>query len=164
MSIKKTPRLVEVVQDGMRLHHCSIHTESACCDWIKRYVLHYRQGSRDDFKGGEGKIAEFLTHLAAESHGVAPSTQWQPVAGLKFCFFPLFLSLVICDGAAICRFKPDPMRPAHGIPAYVLESNGGMFSGTTPTPIAIDSLLHHRFDSAVFDFPAVYVLRAFQVS
>lgn len=119
MSIKKTPRLVEEVQDGMRLHYCLIHTASACCDWIKRYVLHHPQGSRDDFKGGEGKVAEFLTHLAAEGHGVAPSTQWHPVTGLKFRFFPLFLSAFICDGAASCRDKPEPMRPARGIPSHL---------------------------------------------
>ncbi len=77
--MEKTPRLLDEVQGVMRLHHCSVHTESACCDWIKRYVLHHHQGSRDDFKRGEDKIAEFLTHLAAEGHGVAPSTQWQPV-------------------------------------------------------------------------------------
>ncbi len=69
----------------MRLHHYSIHTERAYCDWIKRYVLHNRMASRDDLKGGEKKITEFLTHLAMEGR-VAPSTQNQAMNGLVFLY------------------------------------------------------------------------------
>lgn len=59
--MKKTPRLLDEVRDVMRLHHYSIHTERAYCDWIKRYVLHHRMTSRVDLNGGKAKIEEFLT-------------------------------------------------------------------------------------------------------
>jgi hypothetical protein len=34
----RIPRLLDEVRNVMRLHHYSIHTERATCDWIKRYI------------------------------------------------------------------------------------------------------------------------------
>jgi hypothetical protein len=62
----RIPRLLEEVRDVMRLHPYSIQTERAYCDWIKRNVLYHWMASRDDFKDGEVKTEQFLTHLAVE--------------------------------------------------------------------------------------------------
>jgi site-specific recombinase XerD len=83
--MKKPTRLLDEVRNVMRLHHYSIHTERAYCDWIKRYVLHHRMASREDLKDGEKKITEFLTHLAVEGR-VAPSTQNQAMNALVFLY------------------------------------------------------------------------------
>jgi hypothetical protein len=83
--MKKATRLLDEVRDVMRLHHYSIHTERAYCDWIKRHVLHHRMASREDLKGVEKKITEFLTHLVVEGH-VAPSTQNQVMNALVFLY------------------------------------------------------------------------------
>ena len=73
------------MKDIMRLKHYSIHTERSYCDWIKRYIQYHRMTSRDDLKDGEGKIEQFLTHLAVKS-GVAPSTQNQAMNALVFLY------------------------------------------------------------------------------
>jgi hypothetical protein len=90
VSIKKTPWLFDEVQDVRRLHHCSIHAERAVAAGSSDTCFITTRGHVTISRGGEGKIAEFLTHLAAEGHGVVPSTQWHPVKGLKFRFFPYF--------------------------------------------------------------------------
>lgn len=81
----RTPRLLDEVRDVMRIHHYSIHTERAYCDWIRRYVRFHRMASREDLKDGEAKIQAFLTHLAVEGR-VAPSTQNQAMNALVFLY------------------------------------------------------------------------------
>ncbi len=79
------PRLLDEVHDVMRLHHYSIHTERAYCEWIRRYVLFHRMTSREDLRGGEARIESFPTHLAVEGR-VAPSTQNQAMNALIFLY------------------------------------------------------------------------------
>lgn len=81
--MKKATRLLDEVPDVMRLHHDSIRTERAYCDWIERYMRHHRMASREDLKGGEEKITGFPTHLAVEGR-VAPSTLNQAMNALVF--------------------------------------------------------------------------------
>jgi len=64
------------MQNFMRLHHYSIHTERTYCDWIKKFVQFHEMKSREDLSDGEKKIEAFLTHLAVQGN-VAPSTQNQ---------------------------------------------------------------------------------------
>ncbi|NLI83451.1 MAG: integron integrase [Deltaproteobacteria bacterium] len=85
VSTTRTPRLLDEVRDVMRVHHYSIHTERAYCDWIRRYVRFHRMASREDLKDGEAKIQPFLTHLAVEGR-VAPSTQNQAMNALVFLY------------------------------------------------------------------------------
>ena len=70
----RTRRLLDEVREVMRLHHYSIHTERAYCDWIKRYVFYHGMTSKEDMTGGEPKVEAFLTHLALDgsSEGVGP--------------------------------------------------------------------------------------------
>jgi hypothetical protein len=76
MSTSKDRKLLDEVQDVMRLLHYSIHTERTYCDWIRKYVLFHKMKSRDDLVDGEKKIETFLTHLSVHLH-VAPATQNQ---------------------------------------------------------------------------------------
>ena len=69
----------------MRLHHYSIHTERAYCDWIKRFVRFHDMTRREDLQGDETKIEAFLTHLALDLD-VAPSTQNQAMNALVFLY------------------------------------------------------------------------------
>ncbi len=81
----KDRKIMEQVRDVMRLHHYSIHTERSYCDWIKRFVQFHKMKSRDDLKGGEFKIEQFLTHLAVDGN-VSPSTQNQAMNALVFLY------------------------------------------------------------------------------
>ena len=81
----KNQKLLDEVHAVMRLRHYSIHTERSYCDWIKRFVHFHDMKSRDDLKGGEPKIEQFLTHLAVEGN-VSPSTQNQAMNALVFLY------------------------------------------------------------------------------
>ena len=81
----KNQELMDEVHAVMRLGHYSIHTERSYCDWIKRFVHFHGMKSRDDIKGGEPKIEQFLTHLAVVGN-VAPSTQNQAMNALVFLY------------------------------------------------------------------------------
>jgi hypothetical protein len=66
-------KLLDQVREIMRLRHYSIHTESAYCDWIRRYIQFHKMSKRDDLNEGEGKIELFLSDLAVNGK-VAVST------------------------------------------------------------------------------------------
>ena len=85
MSTQKARKILDEVRDVMRLHHYSIHTERAYCEWIKKYVMFHGMNSRDDLKKDEKKIEAFLTHLAVKKN-VSPSTQNQAMNALVFLY------------------------------------------------------------------------------
>jgi len=82
-TLKKDRKLLDEVQDVMRLHHYSIHTERTYCGWIKRYIQYHRMSSREELTNGEAMIEAFLTHLAVDK-AVSPSTQNQAMNALVF--------------------------------------------------------------------------------
>ncbi len=82
---EKKKKIIEEVRDVMRVGHYSIHTERVYCDWIKRFILFHGMKSRDDLQGGEGKITQFLTHLAVEKD-ISPATQNQAMNALVFLY------------------------------------------------------------------------------
>lgn len=73
------------MQQVLRLHHYSIHTERAYVDWVVRYVKFHRMQSRAELYPAEPKIEAFLTHLAVEGR-VAPATQNQAMNALVFLY------------------------------------------------------------------------------
>jgi len=85
MSTQNARKILDEVRDVMRLHHYSIHTERAYCEWIKKYIIFHAMNSRDDLKDGEKKIEAFLTHLAVNKN-VSPSTQNQAMNALVFLY------------------------------------------------------------------------------
>src|SRR2546425_991765 len=78
-------KLLEQVREVMRLKHYSIRTESAYCDWIKRYARFHNMRSRQDLQPAEAKMELFLSHLAVNGN-VAPSTQNQAFNALLFLY------------------------------------------------------------------------------
>lgn len=86
MPDSKKRTIIDELSDFMRLHHYSIHTERAYCDWIKRFIRFHKMTRREDLSGEEEKkIESFLTHLASEEN-VAPSTQNQAMNALVFLY------------------------------------------------------------------------------
>ncbi len=81
----KKRKILDEVRDVMRLKHYSIHTERTYCEWIRRFIHFHTMQSRDDLKGGEAKIEQFLTHLAVHAN-VAPATQNQAMNALIFLY------------------------------------------------------------------------------
>ena len=60
----KERKLLDEVRDVMRRRYYSIRTERSCCEWVKRFVLHFNMKSYDDLTEGEKKIEIYLTFLA----------------------------------------------------------------------------------------------------
>ncbi len=82
---KKNKKILVEVREVMRRRHYSIHTERAYLDWIKRFIFYHKMGSREDLKGGEAKIEQFLTFLAVETN-ISASTQNQAMNALVFLY------------------------------------------------------------------------------
>jgi integron integrase len=76
-------RLLERVRDRLRTRHYSRRTETAYCDWIRRFVLYHER--RHPATMREPEIAEFLTHLATDKQ-VSASTQNQALQAILFLY------------------------------------------------------------------------------
>ena len=73
-SVATRPRkLLDQVRDALRLKHCSVHTEEAYVNWIRRYILFHSK--RHPLDMGTAEIKTFLTHLAVEVNVVCQSTK-----------------------------------------------------------------------------------------
>ncbi|MDD5724016.1 MAG: phage integrase N-terminal SAM-like domain-containing protein [Syntrophales bacterium] len=78
-------KILDDMRDVMLRRHYSICTERSCCDWAKRFILHFNMKSRDDLSDGEKKIEKYLTFLARDKN-VVPSTQNQALNALVFFY------------------------------------------------------------------------------
>jgi len=76
-------RLLDQVRHRIRLKHCSIRTEQAYVDWIRRYI-HFHD-KRHPAAMGAPEIEAFLTHLAV-ARSVAAATQNQARSALLFLY------------------------------------------------------------------------------
>lgn len=68
---QRPKKLLEQVQDVIRLKHYSYQTEKTYIYWIRRYILFHNKRYLKDM--GSKEIEEFLTHLAVNKN-VAAST------------------------------------------------------------------------------------------
>ena len=57
-------KLLDQVREVMRLKHYSIRTETAYCDWIRRYLKFHGMSSREELLPAEEKMELFLSDLA----------------------------------------------------------------------------------------------------
>ena len=78
-------KLLDQVREVMRLKHYSIRTETAYCDWIRRYIKFHGMRSREDLQPAESKMELFLSDLAVNGK-VAVSTQNQAFNALLFLY------------------------------------------------------------------------------
>jgi integron integrase len=76
-------RLLDLVRQAIRLKHCSIRTERAYVDWIKRFILFHTK--RHPTSMGAPEVYAFLSHLAVEQK-VAASTQRQALSAIVFLY------------------------------------------------------------------------------
>lgn len=81
--LDRRARLLERVRNRLRTRHYSPRTETAYCDWIRRFILYHER--RHPATMGEPEIAEFLTHLASDKH-VSASTQNQALQAILFLY------------------------------------------------------------------------------
>src|SRR5881296_1409937 len=71
------PRLLDRVQDAIRVRGYSLRTEEAYVGWIKRYIIFH--GKRHPLDMGAGEVEVFLNHLVT-GRNVSASTQNQALA------------------------------------------------------------------------------------
>jgi len=77
------PRLLDSLRHAIRARHCSIRTEAAYVDWVRRFILFH--GKRHPRELGASEVTAFLTPLAGD-RSVAPSTQNQAKSALLFLY------------------------------------------------------------------------------
>jgi integron integrase len=80
---QRPKKLIEQVQDVIRLKHYSYQTEKTYVHWIKRYIFFHNKQHPKDMGGKE--IEAFLTDLAVNQK-VAASTQNQALHAILFLY------------------------------------------------------------------------------
>jgi integron integrase len=80
---QRPKKLMEQVQDAIRLKHYSYKTEKSYVGWIRRYIFFHNKRHPKDM--GSAEIEAFLTHLAVEEK-VAASTQNQALNAILFLY------------------------------------------------------------------------------
>ncbi|MBE9016273.1 integron integrase [Chroococcidiopsidales cyanobacterium LEGE 13417] len=80
---QRPKKLLEQVQDAIRLKHYSYQTEKTYIYWVKRYILFHNK--RHPKEMGSAEIEAFLTHLAVHEN-VAASTQNQALHAVLFLY------------------------------------------------------------------------------
>ncbi|MBW6512557.1 MAG: integron integrase [Desulfuromonadaceae bacterium] len=78
-----SPKLLEQLQDALRVRHYRPRTIQTYCGWVKRYI--YFHNVRHPREMGEAEINVFLTHLAVQDK-VSASTQNQALSALLFLY------------------------------------------------------------------------------
>jgi len=78
-----TPKLLQQVEDALRVRHRSPRTAEAYVHWIRRYVLFHDK--RHPRELGKAELEQFLNHLAVV-RGVSASTQTQALSALIFLY------------------------------------------------------------------------------
>jgi integrase len=80
---QRPKKLIEQVQDAIRLKHYSYQTEKTYIYWIKRYIFFHNKQHPKDM--GAKEIEAFLTDLAVNQK-VAASTQNQALHAILFLY------------------------------------------------------------------------------
>jgi len=98
-------KLMEEVQNALRVQGYAYKTEKQYLNWIRRYIRYYLPKHPRE-TGVEG-VREYLTHLAIDKN-IAPPTQNQCLAALLFLY--RFLKIELGDIGAV-RAKKDKRLP-----------------------------------------------------
>lgn len=80
---QRRKKLLEQVQDTIRLKHYSYKTEKSYVGWIRRYIFFHNKSHLEDMRSTE--IEAFLTDLAVNQK-VAASTQNQALNAIVFLY------------------------------------------------------------------------------
>jgi integrase len=80
---QRPKKLLEQVQDSIRIKHYSYQTEKTYIYWTRRYILFHNK--RHPQEMGSAEIEAFLTYLAVKEN-VAASTQNQALHAILFLY------------------------------------------------------------------------------
>jgi integron integrase len=83
-------KLMEEIQNALRVQGYALKTERQYMNWIRRYIRHYLP--KHPRETGVDGVREYLTFLAVEGD-IAPSTQNQCLAALLFLYKTLGINL-----------------------------------------------------------------------
>ncbi len=81
--MSQSPKLLDQVQELLRIKHYALGTDKTYVNWIRRYILFHNK--RHPREMGIAEIRAFLVHLAVEKH-VSASTQTQALSALLFLY------------------------------------------------------------------------------
>ena len=105
--MERAPRLLDVMNERLRLRHASPRTAEAYLGWIRRFVRFHRP--RHPREMGAAEITEYLSYLATVRR-VAASTQNQALAALLFLYQEVLSTPVgLLEG--LVRAKRPHRRP-----------------------------------------------------
>jgi len=94
-------KLIEQLQETLRLRHYSYRTEQAYVGWTKRYILFHKL--RHPIELHDEHVVAFLTHLAVKRR-VSASTQNQALNALAY-LYRYVLNRLLGDITAAARAK-----------------------------------------------------------
>jgi len=80
---KDKPKLLDQLQEALRLKHYSLKTEKSYVHWGRRFILFHKK--RHPQEMGGPKVEAFLNYLAVDQH-VSASTQNQALNALVFLY------------------------------------------------------------------------------
>lgn len=98
-------KLMDDVQNSLRVQGYALKTERQYMNWIRRYVRHFLP--KHPRETGVDGVREFLTHLAVEKN-ISPTTQNQCLAALLFLYRMLGIDL---GDVSFIRAKKDKHLP-----------------------------------------------------
>jgi len=98
-------KLMEEVQNALRVQGYAYKTEKQYLSWIRRYVRRYLPKHPRE-TGGDG-VREYVTYLAVERH-ISPTTQGQCLAALQFLYKTLGVDI---GDIKVVRAKKDKHLP-----------------------------------------------------
>ena len=80
---KDKPKLLDQLQEALRLKHYSLKTEKSYVHWGRRFILFHKKCHPQEMGGPE--VEAFLNYLAVDQH-VSASTQNQALNALVFLY------------------------------------------------------------------------------
>jgi integrase len=138
--LEARPKLLDQLQEAVRVRHYSRRTEQTYCVWVKRFIFFHHV--RHPAEMAEPEINAFLTHLTVKER-VSASTQTQALSALLFVYRHV-LGREIGDLGEVIRARKPKRLPVvmtreeakavpsrlKGVTEIVMSPNSDAFSGT----------------------------------
>ena len=122
------------LRNTLRVRHCSIRTEQAYVDWVRRFIRFHQLRHAGDM--GAREVVGFLTYLAVQRH-VAAATQNQAKSAL------LFLYRAVLDIELPWLNEVERAEPSKRLPVVLTEGEVDVsLSRICGTPGLIARLLY----------------------
>ena len=155
---KDKPKLLDQLQEALRLKHYSLKTEKSYVHWGRRFILFHKKRHPQEMGGPE--VEAFLNYLAVDQH-VSASTQNQALNALMYLYkHVLKKELGSIDAIRARRSKHLPV-------VLTREETQKVLSLLSETQRLMVSLLYgsglrlmecHRLRIKDIDFSAKYII------